>query len=562
MSSDLDIGDVEKEEFNSDYNSSSDSDSEDSEEQMEEYGQNEKNEEKEKDKENVKDDANNKDENNKNKEGEENNKDNKDNDSKKESKEGKSSDKKSKGKKINKLNSNKKSETKSSKDKNNIIYDFKYNENNNLLSEKNSNIQVQNEINRFYIPQYNNRLATLMNVDSEKSSEESDINEKERMKKENEIIKKEKDARIKFRKASDINFKIDGLPKNYIQTKSNEEMIYQKEKIKYLEQKNLELDRLNQMYYDLIRTTNLDIIKNDLDNMNYNNNLKLQSLDGINNNINQIPNPLNNFSQDNLDFAIKSYIDVERNKNIHNFNDSMIDINQKITNYLIDNCQEEKEKNKRLQDFKYEIGQKLDKIEYIQKQQKHDIDYIIKYGLHKNNDLNPIVGLFLDYEKPLPKLLKDIDEDDKYDKLINRKNFTPYKNFYLNGRYSNKDNEEDDISDKSNNRNRKILQRTGSYIFENRKNPFNYKLKENEEYEKLNPNIKKPFFDNKNQKIEIKKKNKYIDNTDYEDEEFQKFVAYKGRFFIPADFRFGKFKEKRKYNDKFKKSKNEIDFII
>ena len=128
--------------------------------------------------------------------------------------------------------------------------------------------------------------------------------------------------------------------------------------------------------------------------------------------------------------------------------------------------------------------------------------------------------------------------------------------------YDSNKYEEDDISDKSNNRNRKILQRTGSCIFENRKNPFNYKLKENEEYEKLNPNIKKPFFDNKNQKIEIKKKNKYIDNTDYEDEEFQKFVAYKGRFFIPADFRFGKFKEKRKYNDKFKKSKNEIDFII
>ena len=58
-----------------------------------------------------------------------------------------------------------------------------------------------------------------------------------------------------------------------------------------------------------------------------------------------------------------------------------------------------------------------------------------------------------------------------------------------------------------------------------------------------------------------KKRNKY-DDTDYEDEEFQKFVAYKGRYFIPADFRFGQFKERKKHNDIFKKNKNEIDFII
>ena len=66
---------------------------------------------------------------------------------------------------------------------------------------------------------------------------------------------------------------------------------------------------------------------------------------------------------DNLDFMIQNYIDGERNKNIHNFSDSMIDVNQKITNYLIDNCLKEKEKNKYIEDFRAEIGQKLDKIE-------------------------------------------------------------------------------------------------------------------------------------------------------------------------------------------------------
>ena len=408
-----------------------------------------------------------------------------------------------------------------------------------------------------------------MNIESENSEEETNDNEMERMKKEVEIIKKEKEAKRKFHKTNDINFKIQGFPKNYMDSKRINELSYQRDKIKYLEEKNLELDRLNQMYYDFIRSTNLEIIKNDIDNNNYTKNLKLQSLDGVNNNMNMNPiqNPLNNFSQDNLDFAIKSYIEVERNKNIHNFNDSMIDINQKITNYLIDNCQEEKEKNKRLQDFKNEIGQKLDKIEYIQKQQKHDIDYIIKYGLNKNNDLNPIVGLFNDYyQKPLPKLLKDIDEDEHYEK-INKKNLIPYKNFYLNGRYSNKNYEDDNSNDYDRNKKRsgKILQRTGSCIFENRKNPFYYKLKENEEYKDLNPNIKRPFFDNKNnnstKEKKEKKRNKY-DDTDYEDEEFQKFVAYKGRYFIPADFRFGQFKERKKHNDIFKKNKNEIDFII
>ena len=544
-SSDLDIGDVEKEQFNSDYNSSSGDDSKGSSEPMTDLK--EKEEEEKKDNENQQNNMNN-----------QANQEGKGSESKSKINQMINGNNENKGQNINEIKGEKKSsKTNSKKSKSNIPG----------AEINNNDLQKEKEFNRFFIPQYNKRLETLMNIESENSEEETNDNEMERMKKEVEIIKKEKEAKRKFHKTNDINFKIQGFPKNYMDSKRINELSYQRDKIKYLEEKNLELDRLNQMYYDFIRSTNLEIIKNDIDNNNYTKNLKLQSLDGVNNNMNMNPiqNPLNNFSQDNLDFAIKSYIEVERNKNIHNFNDSMIDINQKITNYLIDNCQEEKEKNKRLQDFKNEIGQKLDKIEYIQKQQKHDIDYIIKYGLNKNNDLNPIVGLFNDYyQKPLPKLLKDIDEDEHYEK-INKKNLIPYKNFYLNGRYSNKNYEDDNSNDRNKKRSGKILQRTGSCIFENRKNPFYYKLKENEEYKDLNPNIKRPFFDNKNnnssKEKKEKKRNKY-DDTDYEDEEFQKFVAYKGRYFIPADFRFGQFKERKKHNDIFKKNKNEIDFII
>ena len=542
-SADLDIGDVEKEQFNSDYNSSSGDDSKGSSEPMTDLK--EKEEEEKKDNENQQNNMNN-----------QANQEGKGSESKSKINQMINGNNENKGQNINEIKGEKKSsKTNSKKSKSNIPG----------AEINNNDLQKEKEFNRFFIPQYNKRLETLMNIESENSEEETNDNEMERMKKEVEIIKKEKEAKRKFHKTNDINFKIQGFPKNYMDSKRINELSYQRDKIKYLEEKNLELDRLNQMYYDFIRSTNLEIIKNDIDNNNYTKNLKLQSLDGVDNNIKQIPNPLNNFSQDNLDFAIKAYIDVERNKNIHSFNDSMLDINQKITNYLIDNCQEEKEKNKRLQDFKNEIGQKLDKIEYIQKQQKHDIDYIIKYGLNKNNDLNPIVGLFNDYyQKPLPKLLKDIDEDEHYEK-INKKNLIPYKNFYLNGRYSNKNYEDDNSNDRNKKRSGKILQRTGSCIFENRKNPFYYKLKENEEYKDLNPNIKRPFFDNKNNNFtkekKEKKRNKY-DDTDYEDEEFQKFVAYKGRYFIPADFRFGQFKERKKHNDIFKKNKNEIDFII
>ena len=394
------------------------------------------------------------------------------------------------------------------------------------------------------------------------SSEKNEVNkEEEKIRKEKEIIKKEKEARKKFQKVGDIQFKIEGTSKDLNEFMKKEEMSLQKEKIKFLEEKNMKLDRLNQMYYDIIKEANLDIIRNNSNNSN--NNLKFQSLDYINNN--NIPNiynkSLNNLSQDNLDFAIQNYIDGERNKNIHNFNDSMIDINQKITNYLIDNCQEQKDKNRRLENFKFEIGEKLDRIEKIQKKQKHDIDFIIKYGLNKNRALDPIVGLLSEYQRPLPKLLREIDEDNKYDKIMDKKNFIPYKNFSLYGRYSNinKKDDESDLSKKK--ESGKILRRTGSSIFENRNNPFNYKLKENEGYNRDNPNIKKPFYENKMNNLEIKKRNNKKDEI-YEDEEYQKFIAYKGKYFIPADFRFGGVEEKNNQYIKPKRNKNEIDFII
>ena len=237
----------------------------------------------------------------------------------------------------------------------------------------------------------------------------------------------------------------------------------------------------------------------------------------------------------------------------------MIDINKKITNYLIDNCQEQKDKRRSLENFKYEIGQKLDRIEKIQLKQKNDIDFIIKYGLNKNRALDPVVGLLYDYQRPLPKLLKEIDEENKYDKVLNKKNLNTYKNFYLYGRYSNLDKREEHTDNK--NRNSKILRRTGSCIFENRKNPFTYKLRENEVYNKENPNIKRPFFENKKKNLERNNRNSNIDYNE-EDEEYQKFIAYKGKYFIPAEFRFCGQIGKNKEQTRAKRIKKEIDFII
>ena len=344
---------------------------------------------------------------------------------------------------------------------------------------------------------------------------------------------------------------------SYNNVNKKDEIIFLQEKIKFLEEKSLKLESMNKIYYDIIKELNLDNNKN---NNNNNNTLQFQSFDNPNNNISDIhQNYLNNLSRGNLDFAIQNFIDGERNKNIHNFNDSMIDINKKITNYLIDNCQEQKDKRRSLENFKYEIGQKLDRIEKIQLKQKHDIDFIIKYGLNKNRALDPVVGLLYDYQRPLPKLLKEIDEENKYDKVLNKKNLNTYKNFYLYGRYSNLDKREEHTDNK--NRNSKILRRTGSCIFENRKNPFTYKLRENEVYNKENPNIKRPFFENKKKNLERNNRNSNIDYNE-EDEEYKKFIAYKGKYFIPAEFRFCGQIEKNKEQTRAKRIKKEIDFII
>ena len=86
-------------------------------------------------------------------------------------------------------------------------------------------------------------------------------------------------------------------------------------------------------------------------------------------------------------------------------------------------------------------------------------------------------------------------------------------------------------------------------------------MKENEGYNRDNPDIKRPFYENKINNLEIKKRKNKRDDS-YEDEEYQKFIAYKGKYFIPADFRFGGTEEKNKQYIKQKKNKNEIDFII
>ena len=591
MSSELDIGDVEKESFNSEITSksksnkkSSSSSSDDSEgnsnekekEKENESDDDERSQKNKKESKGNSDDENESEDNNnetKKKNSKENSnkkvKENEDDDEEEEEKNSnmkKNKSKKLKDIKLKKDNKQKNSKSKSNKtstknQENNLETGIK-NENN-LVIEKSSSTKTQKESkNKFYIQRDNKRLETLMNVLTESSSSESEVKVNkfdERIKKEREIIKKENEARIKFQKFGGVQFQIKGIPKYVDNIMKNEELNLQREKIKYLEEKNLKLDCMNQMYYDMLKSANIEIIKN---NSNNNNDLKFQSLDCLNNNIPNISNNLNEQNPENLDFMIQNYIDGERNKNIHNFNDSMIDINQKITNYLIDTCQEQKEKNKRLEDFKDEIGQKLDKIVNIQKKQKSDIDFIIKYGLNKNKALDPIIGLLLDYKRPLPNLLKDIAEENKYEKVFNEKNFVPFKNFSLYGRYSNQKNENDNNIKKDKDG---IFKRTGSCIFENRSNPFNYKLKENEEYHKYNPDIKRPFFENRENgsKKEVIG-DKKCDNDDiYEEEEFQKFVAYKGRYFIPKDFRFGGVEGKKKKINKQKKYKKDIEeFII
>ena len=273
---------------------------------------------------------------------------------------------------------------------------------------------------------------------------------------------------------------------------------------------------------------------------------------------------------------VQNYINGERNKNLHDFNDSMIDINKKITNYLIDNCIKEKEKNnfqEQLEDVKNYIGEKLSEINKIKKKQKLDIDFIIKYGLNKNRSLYPIIGILLDQPKPLPKLLRDDDDKNKYDKVVNKRNINPYKNFSVYGRYTNNQN------DKETKNNGGILRRTGSCIFENNyknenNNEYNYNIDKDTDPHKYNHNIypnfsKRPFFEKINNenildkyKYNLKKqKNKSMiidDENDYFEKE--KFKAYNNKFYVPADFRFG-IKLKKDLNNKINKNKI-IEFLI
>ena len=243
----------------------------------------------------------------------------------------------------------------------------------------------------------------------------------------------------------------------------------------------------------------------------------------------------------------------------------MSEINNIITNYVIDNCIKEKEKNNEMQDIKNEIGLKLDKINKIQKKQKQDIDFIIKYGLNKNRSLEPIIGMILDHPKPLHKLLKDEDDSEeihKKEKIIKNLNTTPFKNFSVYGRYSNKKNLEK-------NNDKRVLKRTGSSIFET-----NYKIDNNKDPHVYNHNIypnysHRHIFEKEDndlyvtKNIKNKEKNKSVDIDDKEDEyEKERFKVYKGKFFLPADFRFGGKSKMNKNQQNNKKGKETTKFLI
>ena len=108
-----------------------------------------------------------------------------------------------------------------------------------------------------------------MNILTESSSSETEVKVNkfdERIKKEREIIKKENEARIKFQKFGGVQVQIKGIPKYVDNIMKNEELNKKKKKIKYLEEKNLKLDCMNQMYYDMLKSANIEIIKNNSNN--------------------------------------------------------------------------------------------------------------------------------------------------------------------------------------------------------------------------------------------------------------------------------------------------------
>ena len=449
----------------------------------------------------------------------------------------------------NKINDKKRNEIESEENKEKKSK-FKYhlkksiNYNNKLYEKKINNSSSHNK----------QRQETLMNISNNNdNNEESCLSSNK-----NDFYLYDKD---KNNHNLNKNIKEDNLS-NLIM---NNEVNLLNEKIKYLEAKNMRLDSLNQMYYDIIKSTNLQTINNEHNN-NYNNYLKLQKLDYNPNYI------LNNMNPNDLDFMINNYIDGERNRNINDFNNSMIDINKKITNYLIDNCVKEKENNnfmKKLEEVKNEINEKLVEINKTQKKQKNDIDFIIKYGLNKNKALDSIMGIILEQPKPLPKLLRDDEKDRyKYDKVTNKNNITPYKNFSVYGRYTNK-------QENRNRDNRGVLKRTGSCVFgKSNKNEYNYKIDEDSDPHKYNHNIypnysKRPIFEKieKNDNLDeykynFKNKNRSLIVGD-EDEFFEKekFEAYNNRYFVPKDFKFGtKMKKSYIYNNN-NKNKN-LNFLI
>ena len=216
------------------------------------------------------------------------------------------------------------------------------------------------------------------------------------------------------------------------------------------------------------------------------------------------------------------------------------------------------------------INEKLVEINKTQKKQKNDIDFIIKYGLNKNKALDSILGIILEQPKPLPKLLRDDEKDRyKYDKVTNKNNITPYKNFNVYGRYTNK-------HENRNRDNMGVLKRTGSCVFSNsNNNDYNYKIDEDSDPHKYNHNIypnysKRPIFEKieKNDNLNEYKKNlgpknrSLIVGNEDKDEFFEKekFEAYNNRYFVPKDFKFG---TKMQKNYKYQINKNKkLNFLI
>ena len=356
----------------------------------------------------------------------------------------------------------------------------------------------------------NKRFETLMNKDIvETESEEID-----------------KEYLQNFNKKDIIQSQINEKRVDEINEEHEYEVGLLLDHIRHIEEQNIKLDDINQIYYDIIQDGSLDCKKADL-----NCDINFQSL-GYNPNY---PSPIPPI--DNNELLAQCVIDNERNKYIHAFNDSMVNINKKITNYLIDRCIDQTDNSAKLEKIQKQIDEKLEKMERLQKEQKHDLDFIIKYGLNKNRALDPIVGILLDPPKSIPKTKFDKDE-----KITNELNLTPLKNFSVYGRYSKKIND----AKKKNN----ILRRSGSSIFENKlQREYNYKFDDDVDPHKFDHNIypnysKRPIFE----KVDVDSRKNYEEiikhkKIEYPEEDIgikkERLNAYKNKFFLPLEFRFG-----------------------